>query len=173
MPSESSGSPSLLLRGSIKLGRSELSPELSAEKALFATSLRVARAPQIMHAWNFLGARFGERGRAGLLPPGVGAACMAWRSSGGQHVQQTSVTEKRHCRQVWVLDALPGEARAGSLVTEKRQDHPQDLIRHLLRLPMPLPDRAHLQRWLSEAGFSPSIQQWTSTNLRPLNGNRR
>lgn len=72
--------------------------------------------------------------------------------------------------QVWVLDALPGEVRAGY---EKRQDHPQDLIRHLLRLQMPLPDRHHLQRWLSEGGFSPSIQQWTATNLRPLNGNRR
>ncbi|KAK9821628.1 hypothetical protein WJX74_001359 [Apatococcus lobatus] len=72
--------------------------------------------------------------------------------------------------QVWVLDALPGEARAGY---EKRQDHPQDLIQHLLRLPMPLTNRSHLQQSLSEGGFSPSIQQWTATNLRPTNGNRR
>lgn len=72
--------------------------------------------------------------------------------------------------QVWVLDALPGEARAGY---EKRVDHPQDLIRHLLRLPMPLADRSHLQQSLADGGFSPSIQQWTATNLRPTNGNRR
>ena len=72
--------------------------------------------------------------------------------------------------QVWVLDALPGEARAGY---EKRQDHPQDLIRHLLRLPMPLSDRSYLQQSLADGGFSPSIQQWTATNLRPTNGNRR
>jgi len=72
--------------------------------------------------------------------------------------------------QVWVLDALPGEVRAGD---SQRKDHPADLINCLQRLDMPLRDRTSLQLYLSENGFSNHIAKWTSTNLRPKDGDAR
>ena len=72
--------------------------------------------------------------------------------------------------QVWVLDALPGEVRAGD---SQRKDHPADLIACLQRLPMPIPNRTLLQNYLSDHGFSNHIAKWTSTNLKPVNGDAR
>ncbi|KAK9843697.1 hypothetical protein WJX81_002902 [Elliptochloris bilobata] len=69
--------------------------------------------------------------------------------------------------QVWVLDALPGEVRAGEA---ERKDHPADLIETLRRVVLPLRSRATLQEQLLQAGFSPHIARWTTTNLRPING---
>ena len=73
------------------------------------------------------------------------------------------------CRdaQVWVLDALPGEVRAGEA---ERKDHPADLIETLRRIVLPLRSRATLQEQLLQAGFSAHIARWTTTNLRAING---
>lgn len=73
------------------------------------------------------------------------------------------------CRdaQVWVLDALPGEVRAGEA---ERKDHPADLIETLRRIVLPLRSRATLQEQLLQEGFSSHIARWTTTNLRPING---
>ena len=72
--------------------------------------------------------------------------------------------------QVWVLDALPGEVRSGE---RGGQDHPADLIAALQQLPMPIPNRSHLQNYLVQRGFSLQIARWASTNLRPLHGDHR
>ena len=72
--------------------------------------------------------------------------------------------------QVWVLDTLPGEVRAGD---SQRKDHAADLISCLQRLDMPLRDRTSLQLYLSENGFSNHIAKWTSTNLRAKDGDVR
>eukprot|EP00884_Botryococcus_braunii_P001049 jgi/Botrbrau1/10945/Bobra.0383s0002.1 len=72
--------------------------------------------------------------------------------------------------QVWVLDALPGEVRAGG---EGRKDHPADLIAQLRALPLPINGRTALQTYLIEHGFSVPIARWTSTNLQPVNGDHR
>lgn len=72
--------------------------------------------------------------------------------------------------QVWVLDALPGEVRSGE---RGGQDHPADLIAALQQLPMPIPNRSHLQNYLVQRGFSLQIARWASTNLRPLHGDNR
>jgi len=66
---------------------------------------------------------------------------------------------------VWVLDALPGEVRAGEA---ERRDHPADLIAALRRVPLPLRSRGALQEQLLQAGFSAHIARWTTTNLRPI-----
>lgn len=66
--------------------------------------------------------------------------------------------------QVWVLDTLPGEVRAGG---PQRQDHPADLIRVLQNLPMPLFSRSQLLDYLSAHGFSMPVARWMTTNLRP------
>ena len=68
---------------------------------------------------------------------------------------------------MWVLDALPGEVRAGEA---ERKDHPADLIETLVRIALPLRGRAALQEHLLQAGFSAHIARWTTTNLRPING---
>ena len=72
---------------------------------------------------------------------------------------------------MWVLDALPGDVRAGA--GPGRQDHPADLIAALQRITLPLPNRSHLQSLLTGQGFSPPIARWASTNLRPVNGDHR
>ena len=72
--------------------------------------------------------------------------------------------------QVWVLDALPGEVRSGE---RGGQDHPADLIAALQQLPMPIPNRSHLQNYLVQRGFSLQVARWASTNLRPLHGDHR
>ena len=70
-----------------------------------------------------------------------------------------------------MLDALPGDVRAGSDLS--RQDHPADLIAALQRLTLPLPTRSYLQDQLTGQGFSAPIARWASTNLRPINGDHR
>jgi pimeloyl-ACP methyl ester carboxylesterase len=72
--------------------------------------------------------------------------------------------------QVWVLDALPGDVRAGEA---EGQDHPADLIRTLQQMPMPIANRSALQNYLTQRGFSLHVARWTSTNLRPQNGDPR
>lgn len=74
---------------------------------------------------------------------------------------------ERGVAQVWVLDALPGEVRAGEA---ERKDHPADLIEALRRVALPLRSRSGLQEQLLQAGFSQEIARWTTTNLRPVNG---
>lgn len=69
--------------------------------------------------------------------------------------------------QAWVLDALPGEVRAGEA---GRKDHPFDLIQALKRMVLPVPSRSHLIDRLTAAGFSPGVASWMTTNLRPING---
>ena len=69
-----------------------------------------------------------------------------------------------------MLDALPGEVRAGDA---QRRDHPADLIARLQQLPMPVPTRATLQSYLTDHGFSDHIAKWASTNLRPVDGDVR
>ena len=69
-----------------------------------------------------------------------------------------------------MLDALPGEVRAGD---SQRKDHPADLIACLQRLPMPIPNRTLLQNYLADHGFSNHIAKWTSTNLKPVDGDAR
>ena len=66
-----------------------------------------------------------------------------------------------------MLDALPGEVRAGEA---ERKDHPADLIETLRRIVLPLHSRGALQEQLLQAGVSPHIARWTTTNLRPING---
>lgn len=59
--------------------------------------------------------------------------------------------------QAWVLDTLPGEARAGA--GPDRQDHPADLIEALRRLPLPITDRSAVLDYLSTAGAARSAVQ--------------
>lgn len=68
-------------------------------------------------------------------------------------------------RQVWVLDALPGNIRAGDV---GRKDHPADLIAALQQLQLPISDRRTVLDYLAERGFSEHIAKWISTNLRPM-----
>lgn len=63
-----------------------------------------------------------------------------------------------------MLDALPGEVRAGEA---ERRDHPADLIAALRRVPLPLVSRGALQEQLLQA-LSAHIARWTTTNLRPI-----
>ncbi|KAK9792999.1 hypothetical protein WJX73_005778 [Symbiochloris irregularis] len=69
--------------------------------------------------------------------------------------------------QVWVLDALPGDVRAGG---SNRQDHPEDLIANLQRVSLPLPTRGALVQYLVSMGFSENVSRWASTNLKPVAG---
>lgn len=68
--------------------------------------------------------------------------------------------------QVWVLDTLPGEVRAGGGV-DGATDHPGNLIAALQSLPMPIPSRAALIDALTTRGFSLPVARWMTTNLRP------
>lgn len=69
--------------------------------------------------------------------------------------------------QAWVLDALPGQVRAGEA---GRKDHPFDLIQSLKRMVLPVPSRSHLINKLTATGFSRGVASWMTTNLRPING---
>jgi len=72
--------------------------------------------------------------------------------------------------QVWVLDTLPGNIRAGDV---GRKDHPADLIAALQLLQLPINDRKSVNTYLEERGFSEHIAKWVSTNLRPMVEGRR
>ena len=61
---------------------------------------------------------------------------------------------------MWVLDALPGNVRAGDA---GRKDHPADLISSLLKLPLPIADRRAVHTYLAGQGFSDHIQPGTWT----------
>ncbi|KIY94419.1 hypothetical protein MNEG_13543 [Monoraphidium neglectum] len=70
--------------------------------------------------------------------------------------------------QVWVLDAPPGEARAGGGAGGGDDvDHPARLIEALARVPMPVAGRGELVEHLTRQGFSAAIATWMTTNLRP------
>ncbi|KAG2426723.1 hypothetical protein HYH02_014763 [Chlamydomonas schloesseri] len=70
--------------------------------------------------------------------------------------------------QVWVLDSLPGQVRAGG--GPDGADHPGELISLLRGLPMPTPSRNAVMDTVLAAGFSPAIARWVVTNLRPVPG---
>jgi hypothetical protein len=72
--------------------------------------------------------------------------------------------------QVWVLDALPGEVRAGG-GAGGAADHPSKLISTLQSLPTPLASRAELIDHLSARGFSLPVARWMTTNLKPAGSN--
>ncbi len=67
--------------------------------------------------------------------------------------------------QVWVLDCLPGEVRAGEGPTDAG-DHPSRLIGWLRSMRMPVAHRSAVIDTLVQAGFSPGVAQWSATNLR-------
>jgi hypothetical protein len=71
--------------------------------------------------------------------------------------------------QVWVLDALPGEVRAGG-GPGGAADHPAALISSLQRLRLPLASRAELIDHLTGGGFSLPVARWMTTNLKPAGG---
>ena len=73
--------------------------------------------------------------------------------------------------QVWVLDALPGEVRAGGGL-DGGADHPSDLIAALQKLPQPLESRAALIDALTARGFSLPIARWMTTNVKPASDGR-
>ncbi|KAL3682608.1 hypothetical protein R1sor_000630 [Riccia sorocarpa] len=64
---------------------------------------------------------------------------------------------------VWVLDATPGKVRAGG----DDEDHPAELIEALRQFPPLVPSRRTVVDTLASKGFSPTIAQWMTTNLRP------
>lgn len=69
--------------------------------------------------------------------------------------------------QVWVLDALPGDVRAGE---HNRRDHPLDLISTLKMVPQPIRSRNTVVGNLVRAGFSRQLATWMTTNLRATGG---
>eukprot|EP00803_Ostreobium_quekettii_P004800 evm.model.scf_1329.1 EVM.evm.TU.scf_1329.1 scf_1329:1138-5580(+) len=71
---------------------------------------------------------------------------------------------------VWVLDALPGEVRAGE---RNRRDHPHDLISTLKMMPLPVRNRSDLIDHLLRAGFSREVSTWMTTSLRPASSASR
>ncbi|KXZ49540.1 hypothetical protein GPECTOR_20g394 [Gonium pectorale] len=68
--------------------------------------------------------------------------------------------------QVWVLDSLPGQVRAGGGIDGP--DHPGQLIELLRSLPQPLASRNEVIDTVVRAGFSPHIARWVVTNIRPV-----
>lgn len=66
---------------------------------------------------------------------------------------------------VWVLDATPGEVRAGENLGS--QDRPKDLIRALRNFPLPVQSRRDLTVSLEQQGFSSGVAAWAATNLVP------
>lgn len=79
-----------------------------------------------------------------------------------------------HPVRVWVLDAPPGEARAGGggLSGAVRADHPAELISALQQVALPIPSRADLIDHLVARGFSLPVSRWMTTNLRPVDSDR-
>ncbi|EFJ44609.1 hypothetical protein VOLCADRAFT_64715, partial [Volvox carteri f. nagariensis] len=68
--------------------------------------------------------------------------------------------------QVWVLDSLPGEVRAGG--GPQGGDHPGALIGFLRSIPMPVAKRSDVIDMVVKAGFSSNVARWVVTNLRPV-----
>lgn len=66
--------------------------------------------------------------------------------------------------QVWCLDSLPGEVRAGNVDSVERPDR---LISTLIQLPLPIKNRQVVIDALLEKGFSETIARWAATNLKP------
>lgn len=64
-------------------------------------------------------------------------------------------------RHVWVLDSKPG-------LVNPTQGVSRDVLRVLNQvesIPLPVPSREWLYRYLDEAGFSKGLQQWLGSNL--------
>ncbi len=79
--------------------------------------------------------------------------------------------------QVWVLDAPPGEARAGGGGGPGTgggggggADSPAQLIESLRRLQLPVASRADVIDHLVAHGFSLPVARWMTTNLKPVDG---
>ncbi|MCD7457265.1 hypothetical protein HAX54_034698 [Datura stramonium] len=66
---------------------------------------------------------------------------------------------------VWVLDATPGEVRAGA----DGDDHPAELISFLSKLPNEVSSKRDIVEALIQEGFSRDVAQWVVTNLRKTN----
>lgn len=66
---------------------------------------------------------------------------------------------------VWVLDATPGEVRAGA----DGDDHPAELISFLSKLPKEVSSKRDIVEALIQEGFSRDVAQWVVTNLRQTN----
>ncbi|OIT40621.1 PREDICTED: protein ABHD11 isoform X1 [Nicotiana attenuata] len=66
---------------------------------------------------------------------------------------------------VWVLDATPGEVRAGA----DGDDHPAELISFLSKLPEEVSSKRDIVEALILEGFSRDVAQWVVTNLRQTN----
>ncbi|KAH8966093.1 hypothetical protein BDL97_03G006300 [Sphagnum fallax] len=63
---------------------------------------------------------------------------------------------------VWVLDSTPGKLFAAG----GGEDHPGELIASLRQMPEVVPSRRALIESLSSQGFSASVAQWMTTNLK-------
>eukprot|EP00959_Pyramimonas_sp_CCMP1952_P241079 5038210-Pyramimonas_sp.AAC.4 len=63
---------------------------------------------------------------------------------------------------VWILDSLPGEPRAGNGLNGE-EDHPRDMIQHLNDVPKERACRKQLKTCLSEKGLSDGMASWMST----------
>ncbi|GBG70052.1 hypothetical protein CBR_g4880 [Chara braunii] len=65
---------------------------------------------------------------------------------------------------VWVLDSTPGKVRSGL----DGEDAPADIINALREMPQVVPSRGFVVNTLIRKGFSRSVAQWMTTNLRPI-----
>ncbi|XP_017248207.1 uncharacterized protein LOC108219331 [Daucus carota subsp. sativus] len=63
---------------------------------------------------------------------------------------------------VWVLDATPGQVRAGG----DGDDHPAELISFLSTFPKEIASKRDVVNALVHEGFSKDVAQWVVTNLR-------
>ncbi|XP_074370846.1 uncharacterized protein LOC141711997 isoform X2 [Apium graveolens] len=63
---------------------------------------------------------------------------------------------------VWVLDATPGQVRAGG----DGDDHPAELISFLRTFPREIASKRDVVQALVHEGFSKDVAQWVVTNLR-------
>lgn len=61
------------------------------------------------------------------------------------------------------MDSIPGEV---SSARGCQRDHPFDLIKTLQLLSLPVTSRSKLVQHLVDNGFSPSVANWMTTNLR-------
>ena len=63
---------------------------------------------------------------------------------------------------VWVLDSLPGEPRAGNGPNGEK-DHPRDIIQLLIDVPKELACRKQLKACLADMGVSEEMANWMTT----------
>lgn len=64
-------------------------------------------------------------------------------------------------KQLWVLDSVPGEVK-----TENSDGEVEKVLQTLQSLPSSIPSRKWLVNHMMELGFSKSLSEWISTNLK-------